>query len=97
MIYYDAKEAVAEMRKHGFDIVRCCDCKRSRQYASMDGDVKVYCHRLEGYVESDGFCKHGVHIEKNTCYECPIAENYNLEDDDSPCRDCEEEEDGDKS
>ena len=88
MIYYDAKDAVKEMRKHGFDIVRCEDCKRSRQYEGKDGEIRVYCWRLEGYVESDGFCKHGVHIEKNTCYECPIAENYNLEDDDSPCLNC---------
>ena len=86
MRFLDAKEAVAEMRKHGFDIVRCIDCKRARSY----GSDELYCYRQECYVESDGFCSHGIHIEKNKCYECPIAEQYNLEDDDSPCLDCEE-------
>lgn len=88
MRFLDAKEAVKEMRKHGFDIVRCIDCKRSRQYEDKDGEIKTYCWRLEGYVESDGFCSHGIHIEKDKCYECPIAEEYNLEDDDSPCQNC---------
>ena len=87
MIYYDAKDAVNEMRKHGFDIVRCIDCKRSHSY----GSEKLYCHKFEFYVADDGFCSHGIHIEKNKCYECPIAQNYNLEDDDSPCMECEEE------
>ena len=31
------------------------------------------------------------------CEECEIAKYHNLEDDDSPCLDCGEEEDGDKS
>ena len=88
ILYLDAKEAVAEMRKHGFDIVRCADCKRSRQYEDKNGDIKVYCWRLEGYVERDDFCSHGIHIEKDKCYECPIAQNYNLEDDDTPCLNC---------
>lgn len=87
MIFYNAKDAVAEMRKNGFDIVRCIDCKRSHSY----GSEKLYCHKFEFYVADDGFCSHGIHIEKNKCYECPIAEQYNLEDDDSPCLDCEEE------
>lgn len=94
MRFLDAKEAVAEMRKHGFDIVRCCDCKRSRQYEDKDGNITVFCWRLEGKVESDGFCSHGVHIEKDKCYECPIAEEYNLEDDDTPCQNCDEVENG---
>ena len=29
--------------------------------------------------------------EVNPCETCWVAENYNLEDDDSPCLDCEEE------
>lgn len=72
------------------EVVRCRDCKRSRQYEDKDGEIRVYCHRLEGYVESDDFCKHGIHIEKDKCYECPIAEQYNLEDDDTPCQNCGE-------
>ncbi len=93
MLFLDAKEAVAEMRKHGFDIVRCCDCKRSRQYKDRYGNITVFCWRLEGEVESDDFCSHGIHIEKNKCYECPIAEQYNLEDDDTPCQNCGEDDD----
>lgn len=84
MLYLDAKDAVQEMYKHGFNIVRCIDCKRAHSY----GSDKLYCHRLEGYVESDDFCIHGVRIEKPKCYECPIAEDYNLEDDDTPCQNC---------
>lgn len=88
MRFLDAKDAVLEMYKHGFNIVRCRDCKRSRQYEDKDGNITVFCWRREGYVESDDFCSHGVHIEKDKCYECPIAENYNLEDDDTPCQNC---------
>ena len=84
MRFLDAKEAVAEMRKHGFDIVRCIDCKRARSY----GTDKLYCHKYEFYVSDDGFCPNGIHIEKPKCYECPIAEQYNLEDDDTPCQNC---------
>lgn len=94
MIYYDAKDAVKEMRKNGFDIVRCCDCKYHRQYtfwAGFEQDIKYYCNRHECYVKDNDFCPYGIHIEKNKCYECPIAQQYNLEDDDSPCLDCEEE------
>jgi hypothetical protein len=83
MIYYDAKEAVKEMRKHGFDIVRCEDCKYSRSY----GD-RLYCHNWEAYMKSGFFCGNGIHIEKTACYECKVAEECNLEDDDSPCREC---------
>lgn len=89
MKFLDAKDAVLEMYKHDFNIVRCCDCKRSRQY-EVNGDIKVFCWRREGYVESDDFCKHGIHIDKDKCYECPIAEEYNLEDDDTPCLNCGE-------
>ena len=93
MRFLDAKDAVLEMYKHGFNIVRCRDCKRSRQYEDKDGNITVFCWRLEGKVESDGFCPHAVHIEKDKCYECPIAEQYNLEDDDTPCQNCGEEPD----
>lgn len=97
MLYLDAKDAVLEMYKHGFNIVRCIDCKRSRQYEDKDGEIRVYCHRLEGYVESDDFCNYGIHIEKDKCYECPIAQNYNLEDDDTPCQNCGEDDDANKT
>lgn len=86
MLYLDAKEAVKEMHKHGFDIVRCIDCKRSHSY----GSEKLYCHKYEFYVDHNGFCPHGIHIETPKCYNCPIAQNYNLEDDDTPCLDCED-------
>lgn len=88
MRFLDAKEAVAEMRKHGFDIVRCGDCKRSSSYGG-----RTYCNRYESYMDDNWFCPVGVHVEKNKCYECPIAEQYNLEDDDTPCQNCGEDDD----
>ena len=86
MRFLDAKDAVAEMRKHGFDIVRCEDCKRSGYDEKGD---RYYCYSWETFMDRDFFCKKGIHTEKYKCYECPIAESHNLEDDDTPCRDCE--------
>lgn len=36
-------------------------------------------------------------VTERKCDTCVIAQTHNLEDDDSPCRDCGEGEDGDKS
>ena len=35
--------------------------------------------------------KYYAEVHVSICEYCPIAQEYNLEDDDSPCRECEEE------
>lgn len=44
------------------------------------------------YIGTKRFVTAGVRTDwnkrVNPCEECPIAQNTNLEDDDSPCRDC---------
>ena len=68
MIYYDAKEAVKEMRKHGFDIVRCKDCKHHYpdcNTTTLGGDlIAVYCEEVEYYVEPNWFCADGAKMDE---------------------------------
>lgn len=88
MIFLDANEAVAEMRKHGFDTVRCCDCK----YWVAETHGCTRHPSIEPWWETD-YCSYGEKMDEVTerkCDTCYIAQNYNLEDDDSPCLDCEE-------
>lgn len=55
----------------------------------IDGEMTA------NYCESCGAKMYEVTERK--CDTCVIAQTHNLEDDDSPCLDCEEKEDGDKS
>lgn len=60
-----------------------CPLVEVDETAILDGWEKVYPDgeevrdKSECVVGCDGYCE-----------ECPIAENYNLEDDDSPCLNC---------
>lgn len=63
-----------------------CPLVEVDETAILDGWEKVYPDGDE--VEDKSECVVGC---DGYCEECPIAEQYNLEDDDSPCRECEAE------
>lgn len=77
----NARDAVEFLRGNGLTITRCKSC-----YQHKDIGDRCYCHKLEMYVDGDWFCKDA---KANPCDTCEIAKYTNLEDDDSPCRDCE--------
>lgn len=53
MNYLSAKEAIREMRKHGFDIVRCEDCKWSKELGKAD---RLYCRWHDVFHDKEWFC-----------------------------------------
>ena len=77
----NAREAVEFLRENELTITRCKSCNQHK-----DIDDRCYCHKLEMYVDGDWFCKDAKANECDTCF-VPLF--YNLEDDDSICRDCE--------
>ena len=80
----NAREAVEFLRENDLTMTRCKGC-----YLHKDIGDRCYCHKLEMYVDGDWFCKDA---KANPCDTCFVPLFYNLEDDDSPCRDCEVEE-----
>ncbi len=76
----NARDAVEFLRENDLTITRCKSC-----YQHKDIDDRCYCRKLEMYVDGDWFCKDA---KANPCDTCEIAKYTNLEDDDSPCRDC---------
>ena len=76
----NARDAVEFLRKNELTITRCKSC-----YQHKDIDGRCYCHKLEMYVDGDWFCKDA---KADGCDTCFIPMFYNLEDDDSICRDC---------
>lgn len=77
----NARDAVEFLRENGLTITRCKSC-----YQHKDIGDRCYCYKLEMYVDGDWFCKDA---KADKCDTCEIAKYTNLEDDDSPCRDCE--------
>lgn len=54
--------------------------------------VCTYIEKMIEYCDRRGMLvkeEYEVKTETNNCEDCFIAQNTNLEDDDSPCRDCE--------
>lgn len=80
MVYLDYKDAIEQMRKRGFDIVRCGDCKYSNQYSNgPGGSVRTFCQKDGYYVDSEWFCKNATHIEDLDCYDCECEDEKKCE------------------
>lgn len=71
--------------------------QKTCRYAVPDG-INPICANQNRYFERHGVvdkvCR-GCDLYEPNCDNCVIAQNYNLEDDDAPCQNCEEgEQDG---
>lgn len=60
----------------------------TEEYDYINGICKYIEHMIDTFDRKGLLVK--AEYDAKTCENCPIAQNYNLEDDDTPCQNCVE-------
>lgn len=77
-------------------LIKGMDMPINCQHCPFSDDESRFCKAAKKYIPMLGKPQFCPLVEVNPCDICEIAKYHNLEDDDSPCRDCEEEEEDDR-
>ena len=80
--------------RHGITLIT------DRPYKAGEGGVAVHLHD-NVYIDTGCYCDRNICTENEyngvSCDTCYIAQNYNLEDDDTPCQNCGEDDDANET